>query len=433
MERIKPKSYHFIYLAYLLFFMMLFVPTTYQQIKAPLLGVVLLAVAFSTLWKRRLHVHKSIGMWTLFMVTTGLVFMTLGVINNAPGALRVGTVYLLWPVVYTVLLSGIDSKKVVDDIFKLLIISLIAIALYSILYLLHTTHWLADMFYFELDMGQGVGIYEGYVEYNLYNISSLIFLLPFCLSLLIMLPPKSTIPVYWLWIALLLGLAVAILSGRRAVWLVLVISPFVILLMRMFVSRKYRRVNSRRFKRIIMGLVITIGALLFLGVYLMGLDFYVIFGMLEAGFNFSNGSASESARAEQFFELLKAWQDNIFFGAGHGAGVANSIRSTETPWAYELSYVALLFQTGLVGFFCYGVAIFWIFWMGVKIIGSNHWLNIYMVPVLVGLTCFLVANATNPYLVKFDYIWVIFLPVALINIWLLDNRQGLRVDSCQLN
>lgn len=47
----------------------------------------------------------------------------------------------------------------------------------------------------------------------------------------------------------------------------------------------------------------------------------------------------------------------------------------------------------------------------------------YILPVLVGTACFLIANTTNPYLAKFDYIWVVFLPVALINIWLLDKNK----------
>jgi hypothetical protein len=36
---------------------------------------------------------------------------------------------------------------------------------------------------------------------------------------------------------------------------------------------------------------------------------------------------------------------------------------------------------------------------------------------------YLIGNATNPYLEKFDYIWVIFLPVALINFWLLGKNS----------
>jgi len=36
---------------------------------------------------------------------------------------------------------------------------------------------------------------------------------------------------------------------------------------------------------------------------------------------------------------------------------------------------------------------------------------------------FLIANATNPYLARFDGIWVIFLPLAFINRWLLTENQ----------
>jgi hypothetical protein len=45
-----------------------------------------------------------------------------------------------------------------------------------------------------------------------------------------------------------------------------------------------------------------------------------------------------------------------------------------------------------------------------------------MLPVLAGMTCFLIANATNPYLGKFDCLWVIFLPIALINYGLLNSN-----------
>ncbi len=124
-----------------------------------------------------------------------------------------------------------------------------------------------------------------------------------------------------------------------------------------------------------------------------------------------------------------------------GASALGPLRSVEMPWAYELSYAALLFHTGIIGFLIYSSGVICIFWMGLKIMRSGHWLGIYMLPVLVGTTCFLIANATNPYLEKFDYIWVIFLPVALINIWLLNkgkschfqkNHALVRHHHCQL-
>jgi hypothetical protein len=48
-----------------------------------------------------------------------------------------------------------------------------------------------------------------------------------------------------------------------------------------------------------------------------------------------------------------------------------------------------------------------------------------LVATLVGTTIFLVANATNPYLEKYDYLWVIFLPIAFVNCWLVE-RAGAR-------
>ena len=35
---------------------------------------------------------------------------------------------------------------------------------------------------------------------------------------------------------------------------------------------------------------------------------------------------------------------------------------------------------------------------------------------LVGMASFLVANVTNPYLLKFDSMWVLFLPIVLLNV-----------------
>jgi len=60
------------------------------------------------------------------------------------------------------------------------------------------------------------------------------------------------------------------------------------------------------------------------------------------------------------------------------------------------------------------------------IIGSN---NVFFVkiafPTLVGMISFLIGNATNPYLGKFDFMWVIFVPVLIINLYKLENRKKL--------
>ena len=86
--------------------------------------------------------------------------------------------------------------------------------------------------------------------------------------------------------------------------------------------------------------------------------------------------------------------------------------------------IPLLFHTGVLGFGAYVSGVIWIYWMGVRMIRSGDRIGLYMLPVLVGMSCFLIANATNPYLEKFDYLLVVFLPIALINFWLLARNKA---------
>jgi hypothetical protein len=48
-----------------------------------------------------------------------------------------------------------------------------------------------------------------------------------------------------------------------------------------------------------------------------------------------------------------------------------------------------------------------------------------MVATLTGMTTFLIANATNPYLEKFDCLWTVFLPLAVVNVSLLKENSRL--------
>ena len=112
--------------------------------------------------------------------------------------------------------------------------------------------------------------------------------------------------------------------------------------------------------------------------------------------------------------MINGWYSNPLFGYGHGT-YTDIIRS-EKPWRYELSYLALLFHTGIIGLILYSVGIIWIYYYGVKIIKKGGDSAIIMIALLNGLTAMLISYATNPYFDALDILWVIFLPVAYINI-----------------
>lgn len=409
-----------------LLFLMLFVPTSYRPLKMVLLGLALVAVVAPVLRNGRIFLHRSVAGWTLVMVLTGLVGITIGLFKQAPGALRVSTVYVLWPILYVLLISGIRTRYAIDGLMKVLVTATIAIGLYALSYVLYSAGWLPDRLYIEIDQGQAIGFYSGYMEFNLYSVSSLVFLVPFVVAALLVWRRLESPPVSrgWLWLSLAIGLPVSFLSGRRALWLVIALSPFITLALDLFVPRRHFKFRPKAVVWTAIGICLT--AIISYSYLTAAYEFSlssVLTKFLDK-FDFDN-DLSAGLRQEQFRALLQGWSANPIWGAGHGASAQmfGSVRSDDQSWAYELSYMALLYQTGLLGFAIYSAGVLWIYRMGLKLIRSGDALGFYVLPVLSGMTCFLIANATNPYLAKFDCLWVIFLPVGLINYWLLSRRN----------
>jgi hypothetical protein len=409
---------------YLLFFIMLFVPNTYQPIKAILGVLVLETIAVNALIHGRLVLHRTILLWTLFMVTVGSAFIFHGFLNDAPGALRMSTIYILWPLIFTVLVAGVANEKRLRGLLVVLVLATIAISLYAFCYILYAAGWLPHYLYISLNQGQDIGFYMGYIEFVFHAVSSLLFAIPFTIAALMTWPKGRSIPVprLWLWIAFIFGIPIVLFSARRVLIGIVALSPLITLCIQQLLpsSMKWIR-NTLRVRSLLYAGIYFVGMLVFLHVA-YEFSLWALLDTFAVGWDFT-GEQSAMDRRDQFFPLLRGWSESPLFGSGHGASAPGSIRSDEMPWAYELSYLALLFHTGMVGFLAYASGIAWIFWMGVKIIRLGSHFSLYMVPLLVGFSCFLIGNASNPYLEKFDYMWVIFLPVAFINFWLMDSRR----------
>ncbi|MBI4548205.1 MAG: O-antigen ligase family protein [Ignavibacteriae bacterium] len=413
--------------AYILFFLMLSVPTSYKLVKAVLSVVVLGQIICEAVVNRRLSLYQPILLWSILMSIVGLGFIIFGSMHGAIGDIRVAQVFFMYPLVYMVFVAGAAKAKLIGGLFKVLVVAMFGIALHSLSYIFHAAGWLPDAFYIDLDIGEEpvLGIYGGTVEYYLLSIPTLFFLVPFLLAALLSWQKQSSMPVRrsWLWLAFILSVVLVLLSGRRGLWVVFFLAPLITFFWRLFLSGEQRRAHYKLAVRTLFVCAIgLVGVFVYLQT-LFGLDTSVMADFFISGFD-SQHEESANIRTEQFSALLQGWSENPLFGVGHGVTHFRVVRSQEVPWAYELSYLALLFHTGIIGFCIYAAGIVWIFLMGLRILRSGGVISLYMFPVLVGMTCFLIANATNPYLEKYDFMWVIFLPVALINFWLLNGGKG---------
>lgn len=404
-----------------LFFLMLFVPTSYKEIKAVLLVGLFFGILLGLLYGIRFRIHLQVFILFLFYTFLGMAYVFYGYIKGNPGAVRVSTVYVIWPIVYMVIISTMSKEWVFRSISRVLIGSSIAISLYIIYYLLHELGIVPDALYLELDLGQSAGFYEELVRYNLYSISTLLFLFPFVTASLLSWSGVDKPPVRrkYLMISFLLVTCVSILSGRRALWLVMPLTPLLTSVILLFVKQRQGTIKKILKPFFYFAGIVGVSLALLQTVFDVGVS--GLLNRLVEGFQFSDDLGAV-LRREQYVALLDGWAYSPFFGAGLGAVAEGPIRSMEMPWSYELYFISLLFHTGIVGIAAYAFGIGWILFHGVRIIRRDSVLRLHMIPVLVAMICFLVASNTNPYLGKFDYLWVVFLPVAIINHYLLEGN-----------
>jgi len=396
-----------------LVFSALFVPTTYHEIKIGFLLAALTSIGILGLSSKLIWSSETL-MACFMLAIFGLLNSVHGLLNSAPGAVRVLSVMVVWPILYAVLSTMLNRPDAIKILVSTLAVTFVAIQSYSFLYLGYMAGVVPDVLYFELDQGQGVGFYDGTVEYSLYSISSLLFLMPFWLHYLFNLVHEKRAKISH-WVLLLTGLVICVLTGRRAVQLVVLISPFLVLLSVVMVGggiQKGYRVVGSLFNVYSMALVsISVVILLFV-FFSMGIHFDAIAENFKHGFEFTS-DISASERGNQFVSLMNAWLDgNLLFGAGNGSHT-DYLRSDDMPWAYELTYVYLLFSTGIVG------VLFYFGWFGWGLLRIRNALlyrpdmGFYITPIITGVFGLAVGAASNPYFAKFDYLWIVLLPHLL--------------------
>lgn len=393
----------------LFFIGMLVLPTTLQFPRGVLLALLIIAVAFrvTVAWCIRTDI---LVLWALTMLVGVFAFL-LGLINDTPGALSVSTVYLIWPTVYLIFIGLAHSLYVMKRLESALILGIgLATAMCAVVLIAGLMGLEEIVFPYLSILDAGFGNYDGYLEFRIYNLTTVMYGFPFAVALLLARRRElKAWQVVGLWLLLCTMLMVAVGSGRRVFWLLIMLTPIVVLA---FLQLSILRLKTSRLVRL--GFSISVLGLSIL-VYFLPILEVNFFTLSDQFFSaFQGEEVSSAVRFEQASALWAAFAASPLVGNGLGATV-EVVRSEDMPWAYELWFLALLMNVGLPGFMIYTAATMWVLITGARLARIDREFATQFIPLVSAMVIFLLMTATNPYLAKFDYLWVIFMPVALIN------------------
>lgn len=368
------------------------------MIKLPLIGLFFLITLLTG--ARSCHLRVSTILMSIFFSFVGIIWVVYGLSLNNPGALSMLTVMVLYPLLFC-FFCGFYYHEASLSLLRLFIFAGWTLFVIDIMVVIDYVYLNFGFYQVMVNIfGDNSVVVDNatrYFKFTIPNITSLIFILPFLISSLIF------GKVYKSRFALLLLLIlVAIMSGRRALLVTMIIAPIISVIITSGVWE--RRVAWKILS------VFTLFISVIVVFYSIHPDYFV--EMVSNIFNFSDNK-SNLERKYQFDALIDGFMLHPIFGNGAGA-VASYIRSDMQPWAYELSYIAFLFQFGILGILSYFIGFVFIITFlikQVKVKGRDSFEFFY----LAGFLSFIMANASNPYLMKFDYMWVIFIPLALYN------------------
>lgn len=404
---------------FLLIFLSLTLPTSITLLK---IGILFCLIFLLIINKDKIVIDKEILLLTLFYMSIGFTWSTYGMLLDNPGAFRVLTLMGVYPLLFLVLTFYIKINDV-KNIYKVLYITSVGVVLLQVFFLLSAIDFFIPSFVYDTlkslnDGHDGISLGENSLLFTLPNVSSLIFLIPF-LTAFILLTNKLEIKNF---ILVLVMLILILLTGRRAFFLSYGFS----LVFLVFIALYLRKDLQTNIFRKLYGVIFFFAISLIAFVSFSGIELQVYIEKFYSIFDFSQND-SNLVRVYQFRALYEGIANAPLFGSGAGAAAEYS-RSSEQPWAYELSYVAFMFHYGILGFLIYLSGIIYILVSLLKICKDkivSRDIKVFIVSFLTGFVAFLVANSTNPYLGKFDYMWVIFIPVMIINAYHVEKRKQL--------
>lgn len=372
---------------------------SYIAIKLFFLVLFVLAFIGNVIFRKtRILVYPRLVWFYLLIALAGLIWAFVGVLhpnNYVQGDLQALRLYVLWSFAFIVLYTFVRTGTSLRAMHEAIIIAGILIPLINFVGLydqLTGLGLISDNIRQELGM-DNIGFGIGYIQYGSSNIISMFVIAPYLLSLQFRADARKWNSMLTK-VALVLSLIFAALSGRRALWIVVVLTPCTILLLSR-VTGGYGLMKARGKKFLI---ACTIAGVIGLGMFLI---FPQIGRDLGTANRLQEAFSSEDERTIEEPYLIGAFMKSPVLGSGFG-GYAGYQRNEEEPWTYELTYQKLLFNMGIVGT-AFLVTLFSAYLLFVvKLLRRFKDGSAIPFALLVGFCSLLIGAYSNPYFSGFD-------------------------------
>lgn len=371
---------------------------SYLTVKLFFLALFLLAFIFTlALKKAEVVVYLRLVWFYVWIGFAGLMWAIIGLLhpdNYVQGVFDALRLYVVWSaafvVIYTILRAGpsLKSMHTAMVVAGILIPFVNLVALYD---QISGSGLLSENIRQELMLEIGFG--NGYFQFNSVNISAMFLVAPYLLSLQFRTDAGNSNSALTK-LSLVLSLSLVVLSGRRALWIVVALTPLTILLLSSFVGTHDMLKTGG--KRVLIAFaaagIVGLGAILIRTE--SGSDIGSINRLMQA-------FSSEDERTIQRPYLIDGFLEAPLFGSGFG-GYAGYQRNELKPWTYELTYQTLLFNMGIVGTACLVALFSWYLASVLRLLRRFKDGSAVPFALLVAFFSLLGGAYSNPYFAGFD-------------------------------
>lgn len=335
--------------------------------------------------------------------------------NHNPATYQLFRLNVIYFIMLYVFIMIVNTKDEFKAILRTCCWAAIVISIYTILFFAQSVNIINLSHFIYLDNISGAMIHSGYVHITNMNMSMMLFLFPVILFINGIEDLKGDAAFNRLnKTSIALSVIAMMMTGRRIIWMVLFGS---LLCYALF------RVEKSTAKRIGRVAIIIIGVIFVFCVLsrMFGISIAGFLDRFEEAFRDYDNYGRQNVRWLQLVALWKGFLENPIFGAGAGVGVDEVVRSTVNSASYELSYILILYNAGIVGFIPYVASLLFVL-KKLFIYGKNDGIAKAM---FYGLAFGLIANATNPYFSSsFDFLLWMFIPLMYLNVIELFNLKS---------